>query len=99
MSRRPATGRSRRRRSAGHGESGPDERWMASYMDMVTVLMCLFIVLYAMSSVDQGKFQALRDSLATGFGVDETHFADTAQGIVVPAESAGAEGLLAASTG
>src|SRR5690606_25170539 len=37
--------------------------------------------------------------LATGFGVDETQFADTAQGIVVPAESAGAEGLLAASTG
>lgn len=33
------------------------ERWMASYMDMVTVLMCLFIVLYAMSTVDQAKFE------------------------------------------
>ena len=41
---------------------------MASYMDMVTVLMCLFIVLYAMSTVDQDKFAALRNSLATGFG-------------------------------
>ena len=37
---------------------------MASYLDMVTVLMCLFIVLFAMSSVDQQKFDALRAELA-----------------------------------
>ena len=68
---------------------------MASYMDMVTVLMCLFIVLYAMSTVDQEKFTALRNSLASGFGVQETQYADTAEGIVVPPELEGTEGLLA----
>lgn len=43
---------------------------MASYMDMVTVLMCLFIVLYAMSTVDQEKFEQLKSSLANGFGIE-----------------------------
>ncbi|QEP08901.1 flagellar motor protein MotB [Glutamicibacter sp. ZJUTW] len=72
---------------------------MASYMDMVTVLMCLFIVLYAMSSVDQDKYAALRNSLATGFGMESSQSADTAQGIVVPPELAGTEGLLTTSAG
>ncbi len=75
----------RRRKAAGHGgEFHVDERWMASYMDMVTVLMCLFIVLYAMSTVDQDKYTQLKNSLATGFGVTNSDTVDTAQGIVVP---------------
>ncbi len=57
---------------------------MASYMDMVTVLMCLFIVLYAMSTVDQGKYEQLRNSLATGFGTESSETVDTASGVVVP---------------
>lgn len=88
--------RGRRGRSgAQSGHEGPDERWMASYMDMVTVLMCLFIVLYAMSTVDQDKFEALKNSLATGFGAEHSLTADTADGIVVPPELVGTEGLLA----
>jgi chemotaxis protein MotB len=82
----------RKRRGEDHGEEHPDERWMASYMDMVTVLMCMFIVLYAMSSVDQQKFEQLRASLATGFGSVETATVDTAEGTVVPAEHANDEG-------
>ena len=35
------------------------ERWLVSYADMVTLLMCLFIVLYAISQVDKQKFAAL----------------------------------------
>ncbi|MCU1543765.1 MAG: hypothetical protein JWM50_1630 [Microbacteriaceae bacterium] len=63
-----------------------DERWMASYMDMVTVLMCMFIVLFAMSTVDADKFEQLRNSLATGFGQMEAGSVDTAKGVVVPAD-------------
>lgn len=54
---------------------GPDEeehvnheRWLVSYSDMLTVLLGLFIVLYAMSQVDQAKYEALRASLSAGFG-------------------------------
>jgi chemotaxis protein MotB len=76
----------RRRRIAPEGHSGPDERWMASYLDMITVLMCMFIVLFSMSTVDQKKFEALSSSLATGFGQSQTEKADVTVGVVVPAE-------------
>lgn len=76
----------RRRRPKEEEDSHPDERWMASYMDMVTVLMCMFIVLFAMSTVDQEKFEQLRDSLATGFGTVESTTADTAVGIIASPE-------------
>lgn len=59
---------------------------MASYLDMITVLMCMFIVLFAMSTVDQQKFQALSASLATGFGQEKTDDVDVSQGVIVPAE-------------
>lgn len=65
---------------------------MASYMDMVTVLMCLFIVLYAMSTVDAQKWESLKLALATGFGAEQSENADTAEGIVVPEELIGSTG-------
>jgi chemotaxis protein MotB len=74
----------RRRRHEPEEEHENEERWMASYMDMVTVLMCMFIVLFAMSTVDQKKFEQLKDSLATGFGQVKTQKIDTASGVVVP---------------
>ncbi|MHB1065097.1 MAG: flagellar motor protein MotB [Georgenia sp.] len=57
-----------RRKRGGEDEEENIERWTTSYMDMVTVMMCLFIVLFAISQVDQQKFSALRDSLAVSFG-------------------------------
>jgi chemotaxis protein MotB len=81
------------RKKKGHAEDEhPDERWMASYMDMITVLMCMFIVLYAMSTVDQDKYMALRNSLATGFGQTDVGSIDTASGTVVSASDVTADG-------
>jgi chemotaxis protein MotB len=74
----------RRRRHEPEEEHENEERWMASYMDMVTVLMCMFIVLFAMSTVDQKKFAELKDSLATGFGQVKSQKIDTATGVIVP---------------
>src|SRR3712207_9460977 len=59
---------SRRRGGAHHGSDHADERWLVSYADMITVLMCLFIVLFAMSNVDKGKYEELKDSLSAAFG-------------------------------
>lgn len=44
------------------------ERWLVTYADMLTLLMVLFVVLFAMSTVDQKKFNALKNGLAAGFG-------------------------------
>jgi chemotaxis protein MotB len=65
---------------------------MASYLDMVTVLMCMFIVLFAMSTVDQDKFEALSASLATGFGQEPSKLVDVSKGVVVPPELVAEEG-------
>ncbi|RZS91427.1 chemotaxis protein MotB [Motilibacter rhizosphaerae] len=48
------------------------ERWLVSYADMLTLLFVLFVVLFAISSVDQKKFAALKDGLAQGFGAPLT---------------------------
>lgn len=58
----------RRRRHEDEEEHDNHERWLVTYADMVTLLMVLFIVLFAMSQVDQKKFNALKDGLAAGFG-------------------------------
>ncbi|MDO8106112.1 flagellar motor protein MotB [Isoptericola sp. b441] len=60
-------GRSRTKREE-HEEHENHERWAVSYADMMTVLVGLFIVLFAMSKVDVIKFEQLKQSLAIGFG-------------------------------
>lgn len=50
----------------GHGEGG-EERWLLPYADMITLLLGLFIVLFAMSSVDAKKFDNVKRSLAETF--------------------------------
>src|SRR3954462_1688271 len=57
------------RRSRRHEEEEHEnhERWLITYADMVTLLMVLFIVMFAMSQVDQKKFMALKEGLASGF--------------------------------
>lgn len=58
----------RRPRKAPEEEHENHERWLVTYADMVTLLMVLFIVMFAMSQVDQKKFMALKEGLAIGFG-------------------------------
>src|SRR3569623_1003053 len=65
-----------RKRPKKHEE---DERWLVSYADMVTLLMCLFIVLFAMSQIDKAKFAALADGLAQSFGAPITALASRAR--------------------
>lgn len=70
---------------AGHDE--PDERWAVSYADMVTVLMCLFIVLYAVSVVDETKYDQLKNGLAAAFGQSQLEGGgDLTEGLVIPPE-------------
>jgi chemotaxis protein MotB len=64
-----SSGRGRRRAKKHEEEEHENhERWLVSYADMVTLLMCLFIVLYAISQVDKAKFAALASGLSTSFG-------------------------------
>jgi chemotaxis protein MotB len=66
-------------RRGGHDEEPEEhenhERWLVSYADMMTLLMVLFIVMFAISSVNQGKFDQLKQGLKTGFGSPQTMLA------------------------
>ena len=63
----------RGKKHAGHEEEHENhERWLVTYADMMTLLMVLFIVLFAISQVDQRKFAALKDGLTAGFGASES---------------------------
>ncbi len=67
MSTAPHPGR-RRPKKLEEEEHENHERWMVSYADMMTLLLVLFIVLYAMSQVDKTKFAALASGLSASFG-------------------------------
>ncbi|HTW06538.1 MAG TPA: flagellar motor protein MotB, partial [Acidimicrobiales bacterium] len=55
--------RPHKRGSEAHGEEGPsNERWLLTYSDMITLLMVLFIVLFALGQTDIRKFNAFKDS-------------------------------------
>lgn len=48
-------------------ESENTERWMVSYADFVTLLFAFFVVMYAISSVNEGKYRVLSDTLTEAF--------------------------------
>jgi chemotaxis protein MotB len=50
-----------------HHEEHPDERWLLTYADMITLLMALFMVLFSISSVNISKYQTLQQSLKAAF--------------------------------
>lgn len=49
-------------------EHANHERWMISYADMLTLLLALFIVMFAISKVDAAKFDTFADGAAEAFG-------------------------------
>jgi len=50
-----------------HEEHVNAEAWAIPYGDLVTLLFALFTVMYAMSSVNEGKFRVLSDSMVAAF--------------------------------
>jgi len=54
--------RPRKHAEEGHSEGPSSERWLLTYSDMITLLMVLFIVLFAMGQTDIRKFNAFKDS-------------------------------------
>ncbi len=56
-----------KRNSLGQRQAGSQERWLISYADFITLLFALFVVMYALSSVSEGKFRVLGDSLGSAF--------------------------------
>ncbi|MGE3856434.1 MAG: OmpA family protein [Dehalococcoidia bacterium] len=56
-------------RKKGHAEAHPDERWVISYADLVTLLLGFFIILYATADANVAKFIKLSTGLSQAFNV------------------------------
>lgn len=50
-----------------HEEHENHERWLVSYADFITLLFAFFVVMHALSSVNEGKYRVLSDSLVAAF--------------------------------
>lgn len=57
-----------RRRKKQEEEHDNSERWMVSYADFITLLFAFFVVMYAVSSVNEGKYRVLSSSITSAFG-------------------------------
>lgn len=55
----------RKRQSDEHSDN--HERWLVSYADFITLLFAFFVVMYAVSSVNEGKYRVLSSSLVSAF--------------------------------
>ncbi len=46
-----------------HEEHENHERWLVSYADFITLLFAFFVVMYSISSVNEGKFRTVSESI------------------------------------
>jgi len=83
----------RRASRSGADHQGHDmdqERWLLTYSDMITLLLVLFIVLFALSRIDQAKFREFKQSVSravlsrTPQGTTKVHSRSTTKATVTP---------------
>jgi chemotaxis protein MotB len=64
------------------------ERWAIPYGDLITLLLALFVVMYAMSAVNEGKYRVMSQSIVEAFNGSNRVIAPTPQPHDAPTESA-----------
>jgi chemotaxis protein MotB len=57
-----------RKRKRGEPAHDNEERWLLTYADLITLLLGLFVILYAMSKIDAGKYAEVVTAMEGVFG-------------------------------
>lgn len=70
------------RRRKQEDEHENHERWLVSYADFITLLFAFFVVMYSLSSINEGKYRVLSDSLVQAFR--SININESGQQIVLP---------------
>lgn len=65
------------------GGGGGAPAWMATFADLVTLLMCFFVLLFAMSTIQDEVFKEIVQSLRTALGVQQLPEAGTREGLIM----------------
>ena len=58
-----------RKRKSSNGFENESGSWMTTYSDLVTLLLCFFVLLFAFSTIDAQKFEAIIKSFKGSLGV------------------------------
>lgn len=64
-------------------EGGGAPEWMATFADLVTLLMCFFVLLFAMSTIQEETFKELVQSMKSALGVQQIPETGTREGLVM----------------
>ena len=60
-----------RRRKSLHDDLHNKERWLISYADFITLLFAFFVVMYSVSSVNEGKYKVLSETFSGVFNAPQ----------------------------
>lgn len=63
-----------RRRRTEEDDQHNRERWLISYADFITLLFAFFVVMYSVSSVNEGKYKVLSETLSGVFNAPQRSF-------------------------
>lgn len=68
-------------------EQSNHDRWLVSYADFITLLFAFFVVMYSISSINDGKYRVLSDTLVKAFvepvkSVDPVQLGDEMRSLV-----------------
>ena len=55
----------RKKKEEGGVPAGTPAPWMATFSDLMNLLLCFFVLLFAMSSVDEAKLEELANVLSS----------------------------------
>ncbi len=66
---RPKAASSRTRRFLAQGDQPATSPWLVTYSDVVTLLLCFFVLLFAFSEVDVQRFRAILSAFQASLGV------------------------------
>ncbi len=70
-----------------HHEEHVDEAWLLPYSDMLTLLLALFIVMFAMGQTDKSKFQAMAQEFSVIFSGGRAMMNNSGDSAVIPTGS------------
>ena len=76
-----------RRRRKIDAEGTPLDRWLISYADFITLLFAFFVVMYAISTVNEGKYRVLSETLGKVFAAPGGSASPLAQPLPQPLET------------
>jgi chemotaxis protein MotB len=63
--------------------SGGGAGWLATFADLMNLLLCFFVLLFSMSSVDAEKFEQIAVSMANNFGVFDAGSSSIGEGQLI----------------